>query len=82
MDYINNQKTTLKRVIEALDCVYSVCFMQLTGDTIRRCVNMDYKGNGKEVLIVDYKPECYAMQNYILDWEYIRPDEAANLMEI
>lgn len=82
MEYLNNQKATLKKVIESLACVYEVCFMHLDGDTIRRCVDMDYTGDGKEVLIVDYMPECYAMQNYILNWEYIRPDEAKNLMEV
>ena len=82
MNYIEQQKTTLKRVIETLDSVEEVYFIYKDGDMIRRHYDMDYNGAGKEVLVVDYKPEYYAYSKSIINWEYIRPDEAKNLMEI
>ena len=82
MNYIENQKATIKRVLGALPCVERVFFMKLDGDSIRRYVDMDYDGGGKEVLVVNYKPELCAYSNSLANWEYTRPDEIANIMEI
>ena len=82
MEYIKEQKERIIRVVKALYCVESVYFRYLDGDRIRRFVDMDYTGDGKEVLCVEYTPDCYACDNYVLDWEYARPDELANALEI
>lgn len=82
MNHIELQKATIKRVLEAMPCVAGVYFMEMDGDRIRRFVDMDYKGGGKEVLVVNYKPELCAYSNSLLNWEYTRPDEIANIMEI
>jgi hypothetical protein len=82
MDYIKEQKERITKVVKSLYCVESVYFRQLDGDRIRRFVDMDYTGDGKEVLVIEYTPELYACDNYVLDWEYQRPDEIANSVEI
>lgn len=82
MNHIELQKATIKRVLEAMPCVAEAYFIEMDGDRIRRFVDMDYKGGGKEVLVVDYKPELYAYSNSLLNWEYTRPDEIVNMMEI
>lgn len=82
MEYTKEQKERITRVVKALYCVESVYFRYLDGDRIRRYVDMDYTGDGKEVLCVEYTPDCYACDNYVLNWEYARPDELANALEI
>lgn len=82
MSHIERQKEAIKRVLEAMPCVEMVYFTEMDGDRIRRYVDMDYNGGGKEVLVVNYKPELCAYSNSMANWEYTRPDEIANIMEI
>lgn len=82
MNHIERQKEAIKRVLEAMPCVEEAYFIEMDGDRIRRFVNMDYNGGSKEVLVVNYKPELCAYSNSMVNWEYTRPDEIANIMEI
>lgn len=82
MNHIELQKDRIKRVLEAMPCVTEAYFIEMDGDRIRRFVDMDYNGGGKEVLVVNYKPELCAYSNSMVNWEYTRPDEIANIMEI
>ena len=82
MEYIKEQKERIIRAVKALPCVESVYFSHLDGDKIRCYVDMDYVGDGKEVLCVGYAPDYYACDSYVLDWEFARPDELANALEI
>ena len=79
---IDLQKEIIRRVLTALPCVAEVYFTEMDGERIRRYVDMDYKGGGKEVLVVNYKPELCAYSNSLANWEYTSPDEIANIMEI
>ena len=72
---ITNQKAILDRMAEKSYCVEEIKFIKMTGEEIRHYVDIDYKGEGKEILCVYYKPEMCACDNYILNWEYVRPDE-------
>lgn len=82
MNHYEQQKNTLKKALEELYCVEEAYFTYMDGDRIRRYVDMDYNGGGKEVLVVNYKPELCAYSNSMANWEYTRPDEIANIMEI
>lgn len=82
MKYIKEQKKRIIRAVKTLPCVESVYFSHLDGDQIRRYVDMDYVGDGREVLCVEYTPDCYACDSYVLDWEIARPDELANALEM
>lgn len=82
MTHIHRQKEAIKRVLGGLPCVEEAYFMEMDGERIRRYVDMYYNGGTKEVLVVNYKPELCAYSNSLANWEYIRPDEIANIMEI
>ena len=82
MDYYKQQKELLERALRGLECVEEVYFTYMDGERIRRYVNMDYNGGGKEVMVVNYKPELCAYSNSVASWEYLRPDEAVNMLEI
>lgn len=79
---IDLQKEIIRRVLTAMPCVAGVHFIEMDERRIRRFVDMDYKGGTKEVLVVNYKPELCAYSNSLVNWEYTRPDEIANMMEI
>lgn len=81
--YLERQMSILKRKVEALYCVDTVTFVYASADTIRHCCDMDYdRPDGKMVMVVHYTPDCHALDQYVVDWEYTRPDAVANAVEI
>ena len=82
MNHYEQQKSLLKKALTELPCVDEVYFTYMDGDRIKRYVDMDYNGGGKEVMVVNYKPELCAYSNSVASWEYLRPDNAVNMLEI
>lgn len=75
-------KDVLRRVLSRMECIDYYTYVPMDENAIKHYSDMDYRGGAKEVLVVVYKSEYNALPRYVWAWEFTRPDELANSLEI
>lgn len=70
------------QTVKKVDMVDDVYFVKMEPEEIRRRVDMDYRGDGEDVLVVEYEPECYTTPAMIWNWYGQRPESIAEAIEI